>query len=213
MWTYVTLEGEVLDLSGIGDEERAFLASCAAGYRAGMSWEGFTYLAEGNTNPLVRAADGRITRDVYHHPVYQAARDMEDRLGIAQGYVGLDPDLDPDRDPFADDWLPATEAANRAGVTLTGLHKAIARGEVIARPAKPGGTRLVVSANSLARWTPSPARQAAGRKRAAARATSTVALAPALTPADVADTIRARLAAGGRTFADSTPLIREDRER
>jgi hypothetical protein len=170
MWTYVTLDGEVLDLTGLDDEERAFLAGCVAAYRAGMSWEGFTYLAEGNVNPLVRAADGKITRAVYHHPVYQAARDMEDRLGIAQGYVGTDPDSDADRDPFGDEWLPAAAAATRAGVTLTGLHKAIGRGEVVARPAKPGGTRLVVSANSLARWTPSPARQAAGRKRAAARA-------------------------------------------
>ncbi len=33
------------------------------------------------------------------------------------------------------------------------------------------------------------------------------------TPVEVAAAIRARLGASGRTFGDSTPLIREDRER
>jgi plasmid stability protein len=33
------------------------------------------------------------------------------------------------------------------------------------------------------------------------------------TPAEIAATIRSRLAASGRSFSDSTPLVREDRER
>ena len=33
------------------------------------------------------------------------------------------------------------------------------------------------------------------------------------TPAEIAATIRARLAASGRAFGDSTALVREDRER
>jgi plasmid stability protein len=33
------------------------------------------------------------------------------------------------------------------------------------------------------------------------------------TPAEIAARIRARLAASDRTFSDSTPLVREDRER
>jgi hypothetical protein len=180
MWTYTTLDGRVIDLTRITDEERAYLACCKAAYLAGMAWDKFNRLAEGDGSPLVRGTGGWVTRAVRNHPVFQAARDMEDRLGIAQDYVGADPDDDPDRDPFGDEWLPAAEAAARAGVTLTGLHKAIGRGEVIARPAKPGGTRLVVSANSLARWTPSPARQAAGRKRAAARAAGAAAAGAAV---------------------------------
>jgi plasmid stability protein len=36
---------------------------------------------------------------------------------------------------------------------------------------------------------------------------------PSPTPAEIAATIRARLAVGARTFSDSTPLVREDRER
>ena len=36
---------------------------------------------------------------------------------------------------------------------------------------------------------------------------------PERTPAQVARTIKERLARTGRTFSDSTPLVREDRER
>ena len=35
----------------------------------------------------------------------------------------------------------------------------------------------------------------------------------AKSPAELADEVRRRLASSGRTFTDSTPLIREDRER
>ncbi|HEY7061174.1 MAG TPA: hypothetical protein VII06_06830 [Chloroflexota bacterium] len=172
MWTYTTLDGRIIDLTGIGAGERPYLEQCQVAYREGMPWDQFTALAEGEGSPLVRATGGWVTRAVWEHPVFQAARDMENRLGIAQGFVGPNPDDDLNRDPFADEWVPATAAAARVGVTLTGLHKAIARGEIIARPAKPGGTRLVVSGNSLARWRPSPVRQAAGRRRGAARAAS-----------------------------------------
>jgi len=40
--------------------------------------------------------------------------------------------------------------------------------DLLARPAKSGGARLVVSKNSLDRWSPSEKYQAAGRARAAA---------------------------------------------
>jgi hypothetical protein len=168
MWTYRTLDGRVLDLTRIGDEERTYLEQCVAAYRAGLPWATFTDLAEGNGSPLVRAAGGRVTQAVWDHPVFQAAYDMEARLGIAQGYVAADADDDPGRDPFTDEWIPAVAAARSKGVTLSGLHQAIGRGEVIARPSKPGGSRLVVSRNSLDRWHPSHLRQAAGRQRAPA---------------------------------------------
>jgi hypothetical protein len=168
MWSYTTLEGRVLDLTRITQEERAYLYQCVAAYRAGLPWPTFTDLAEGTGSPLVRAAGGRVTQAVWDHPVFQAAYDMEARLGIAQGYVGVDADDDPSRDPFADEWVPAVKAAGAKGVTLSGLHQAIVRGELIARPVKPGGSRLVVSKNSLDRWRPSRVRQAAGRRRAPA---------------------------------------------
>ncbi|MBI4507662.1 MAG: hypothetical protein HY691_19195 [Chloroflexi bacterium] len=166
MLTYTTLNGEVVNLAKLTKEEQAHLQRCAAAYRAGMAWGQFTRLVETTENPLLRPTSGYITRAVWEHPLFRAVRDLEDRLGIQQGELAAEPGDALDQDPFADEWLPAADAARRTSVTLAGLHKAIARGDVIARPAKPGGKRLVVSARSLARWTPNRMRQAAGRRAA-----------------------------------------------
>ncbi len=165
MRTYTTLDGTVLDLAGLSPDEQAFLERCTAAYRAPVTWEQFSRLVEGDDNPLLHATGGRVTRTVWAHPLFQALLDLEGRLAIQEG-APVEPGEDPDRDPFADEWLSVAEAAQRKQVTVQGLHQAIQRGLVVAAPARPGGTRLVVSANSLARWTPVRARQAAGRKRA-----------------------------------------------
>jgi hypothetical protein len=173
--TYTTLDGEVLDLSSLTTEERAHFERCYAGYRSGnVGWGAFTNLVSGPENPLLRPSDGRVTRAVWRSPLFTALRDLEDRVGLRTGELA--PDREDEallaRDPVADSWLPAPQAAGRKGVTLSGLHQAIRRGEVIAGPATPGGSRLVVSENSLERWTPVAIRQTAGRARAiATRAT------------------------------------------
>lgn len=164
MQTYTTLDGRVLDLTDLSDEERAFFDRCLADYQAGVTWERLAHLVEGPDNPLVRVA-GRVTQAVWDHPLYQAVRDLEDRAGIRDGYLTPGSDDDPTLDPLEDEWIPAMKAAASKGVTLPGLHKAIDRGDVIARPAKPGGARLMVSARSVRCWHPNPVRQAARRKR------------------------------------------------
>jgi hypothetical protein len=108
--TYTTLDGRVLDLTGLPDEERIFLARCYAAYRAGVSWEEFIALARGAGNPLVRAAGGRITQGVWDHPLFQAVHDLEDRLGILQGEFTPDPGDDVSRGPFTDKRIPAVAA-------------------------------------------------------------------------------------------------------
>ena len=178
MLTYTTLDGQVLDLSDLTDEERAYLERCRAAFRrepTRLAWEDFTNrFLMGAGNPLLRETGGWVTRAITRCPLYQAVHDLSDRLGIEQGDLEPGSGDNSERDPFADDWIPATEAATRAGVTLPGLHKAIRRGDVIARPNGVGRGRLLVSANSLRRWTPNPVRQAA-RRKGSARAPISVA--------------------------------------
>jgi hypothetical protein len=172
--TYTTLDGEVLDLCGLTAEERAHFDRCYGAYRSGgISWGAFTNLVSGPENPLLHPSNGRVTRTVWRSPLFKAIRDLEDRVGLRAGELA--PDGEDEmllaRDPVSDTWLPASEAAARKGVTLSALHQAIRRGDLIARSAKHGGVRLVVSHNSLEHWTPVTVRQAAGRARAlAARA-------------------------------------------
>lgn len=160
--TYTTLEGDLVALTTLTDEERAFLARAYAVYKQDTPWIDFKLLISGRENPLVHARGGRVTREVWAHPLFQAVRDLEDRLGLQQGVLD-DPALDPYADPFEDAWVPVSEAAREKCVTVQGLHKAIERGALVARPATPGSSRLEVSVRSLARWTPMAVRQQVGR--------------------------------------------------
>jgi hypothetical protein len=101
--TYTMLDGRALDLSGLTEEERAYLARCYAAYRAGMAWEQFGYLAVGPEHPLLRETGGVVTPGVWAHPLYQAVRDLEDRLGIQQGELDPDPGSDVAREPLNGD--------------------------------------------------------------------------------------------------------------
>ena len=164
MQTYTTLDGRVLDLSELTPAERVYLRGRYEAYLADTPYEAFWPTTSGPGNPLVEAAGGRITNAVWDHPLYQAVHDLEDRLGVRQGEMAPDPGDDIASDPLADDWVSVPDAAARKGVAPTAVHKAIRRGQLIARPAQPGGKWLVVSANSLARWMPSAVRQEAARR-------------------------------------------------
>lgn len=166
MLTYTTLDGVVLDLSDLAPGERAHFDRCYAAYRDGLPFAAFQDLVTGGANPLLAATYGRVTPAVWDHPLFRAIRDLEDRVGIRQGELAPEPNDDPDSDPMADAWLATADAARSKGVTVPGLHQAIRRGVVIARPDRAARRRLLVSANSLARWVPNGARQAAGRKAA-----------------------------------------------
>jgi hypothetical protein len=170
MFTYTTLDRRVIDLTNLTDEERAYFDRSYEAYEAGITWDRFNDLVAGLSNPLVRAAGGRVTRAVWDHPLYQALRDLDDRLGIRHGEVAPSDGDDVDSDPLADEFVAVSEAAGRKEVTVKAVHKAIERGAIVAARAGDGTRRLDVSANSLARWTPDPARQRAGRIAAQQRA-------------------------------------------
>lgn len=98
--SYTTLGGDVLDLSGLTDAERRYLSRCYAAYRTQTAWDQFSHLVVGIDNPLLRQTQGVVTPEVWCHPLYQALRDLEDRLGIQQELVDPDPGDDAEHDPL-----------------------------------------------------------------------------------------------------------------
>lgn len=163
MLTWRTYRGAVIDMGAIDDEDARFLERCYGEWRSGASWARMLDLTRGPDNPALRATHGVITDEVWHRPVFRALSDLEDRCGLRDGGLRNDQGWDVTTDPLADTWLPASQVAATLGVTLGGLHGAIRRGELVARPATPGGKRIVVSMNSAAHWRPNHARQQAGR--------------------------------------------------
>jgi hypothetical protein len=165
--TYLTLDGDILDLTSLTGAERAFFERILALWRERAPYDAVRELVSGPENPILEPGC-RVTAAVHRHPLWRAVYDLESRLGILQGEIGPAPGDEAERDPVADEWMPSAQAAAAKGVTLAGLHKAIERGDLVAAPAKPGGLRVVVSRNSLDRWTPNPVRQAARRRSGAA---------------------------------------------
>jgi hypothetical protein len=106
---YTTLTGHVLDLSALAAEQRAFFDRCAAAARDGMPWGEFAALITSDANPLVRAAGGSVTRSVWDHPLFQAVRDLEDRIGLRAGELAPQPGIDPGNGLPDDVWAPASE--------------------------------------------------------------------------------------------------------
>lgn len=157
--TYLTIEGIVLDLTGLGPERQAYLERCLSAYKAGAPWAVFMSLVRGMENPLLRSTGGVITQAVYSHPLFLAVRDLEDRLGIQQGFLRWEKPL---IDPVEDEWLSPATAAEQKAVSVQAIHQAIGRGELITR----GDTRKQISRRSLDGWEPNRTRQRAGFARA-----------------------------------------------
>lgn len=101
--SYRTLGGHTIDLNLRSKDKRSFFERCYELYIAGRSSDDFTQLANlvaGPSNPLVKETHGRITNAVWEHPLFQAVRDLEDRLGIRVGELEEAPGDDSATDPM-----------------------------------------------------------------------------------------------------------------
>src|SRR5262245_44517892 len=94
--TYLTLYGEVLDLSGLNDNERAFFDRCIQAWYNRVRRSEYSALLYSSENPALADTQGRVTREVWATPLWQACRDLEDRVGVAQGEIAPSPGTDPE---------------------------------------------------------------------------------------------------------------------
>ncbi|MEX0781037.1 MAG: hypothetical protein WD557_00185 [Dehalococcoidia bacterium] len=165
MRTYLTLGGQVLDLTNLAVEELAYLDECLTAYHSGESFEDFSRDRTFSARNPALAPHARVNAQNVDHPLLRAVFDLEARLGIRDGVFGLAPGHDASTDPMTDTALAVTAAANEKGVTRETVYNAIERGELVATAERP----VKVSANSLRGWQPAASRQRAGRLSAASR--------------------------------------------
>lgn len=170
--TYTTLDGELIDLSGLSPLEEAYFEEMMANWHGRIPFARFADMVVGPPNPIL-ARGHRVTHEVAAHPLYKAVRDLEDRLGIILEELRADPgDLPADADPTLDTWLPVTDAAAERGVSVQSVRLALERGDLIGTSTRP----RMVSGRSLARWEVNRTRQRAGRQKSSKK---TAAVAPA----------------------------------
>jgi hypothetical protein len=87
--SYELLNGDIVDLSGIGPEARAYLDELERDAAAGRSWAELVTRAKGPGAYPTRRTGGTLTTEVLADPVYRVAADIATRVGIAQGKVGV----------------------------------------------------------------------------------------------------------------------------
>lgn len=146
---HVTRKGEVIDLLSFTDEEFAFYNECYMQYESGMKYGEFLKLIQSEKNPVMKG--GKVTKEVYRHPLFQAVWDLGRRLAIRQGLMAPDPDTDVNIPPAQEDlFISPYEAAERVGVSAPAIHQSIKKGAIAAHQEENG--RWKVSVRSLDRW-------------------------------------------------------------
>ena len=168
--TYTLYDGEVLDLSPLDGEQRDYLdaayelawpaigAEEVAASRKRVDWVAFNAWLSTAKNPVLRATNGFVTREIWNHPLYRALHDLDARLGMRQGAIKRPRGNRWLEDPFADEFVPVSEIAKRKSVTVKAVHKAIERGDLVAVVGELGGpgpkNGLLVSRRSAKAWKP-----------------------------------------------------------
>lgn len=161
MMTYTMLDGSVIDLSELAKSEREFLAECLNAYRSDVSFPDFVNLVYRPGSPVFKG--GRwVTKEIMATPLFKAVRDLEDRLGIRQGWVGPDPGDRPEIEPLvSDEEVSVTQAAEMKTVSRMAIVRACHEGRLVGRKV---GNAWVISKRSLNRYEPMKSRIKSGRK-------------------------------------------------
>jgi hypothetical protein len=121
METYELLTGEVLNIFGLADAERAFLKRLSDEADRGADYFDLLRLVKGPEALPLRG--GPITPAIAASVLYRAAHDIADRVGIKQGYL-LAPDVARSVEA-APDLLSLTETAELIGITRPATHQAL----------------------------------------------------------------------------------------
>ncbi len=122
MDSYPLLSGEIVDLRRLNPEERRFLSALKARARK-KEGDYFDLLRSVKGPGAFPLRGGPITPEVAVSPLYRAAHDIVDRVGIEQGYL-LPPGVALDV-PRTGEWVSMTQAAELIGVSRTAVHQAL----------------------------------------------------------------------------------------
>lgn len=160
MMTYATLNETVINLSELTDQERAWLGKILEAYADNISYPDFINLVYEPGTPLL---PGRfVTEEIMATPLYRAARDLQARLGIRQGWVAPNADSRPDVPPLeTDEEVSVTAVMETKGISRAAVIKAVRRGDLIGEKR---GRDWWISKRSLDHYQPMAVRIESGRR-------------------------------------------------
>jgi len=123
---YELLNGEPLDLSSVPKQDVEFLLDLMQRAMNDEDYFDLERLVCGREAYPLKGAT-RVTREIHDTPLFRAAEDIVDRVGIRQG--ALAPDPGDERVP-TEDIVSVTEAAEELGITRSAIIKAAQAGRI-----------------------------------------------------------------------------------
>lgn len=123
---YELLNGEALDLSSLPKQDIQFLLDLM---QRAMNDEDYFDLERRVCGKGAYPLKGstRVTHEIHDTPLFRAAEDVVDRVGIRQG--ALAPDPEDERVP-TEEIMSVTEAADSLGITRSAIIKAAQAGRI-----------------------------------------------------------------------------------
>jgi excisionase family DNA binding protein len=149
MKRYELLSGEVVHLAGLSAREQAFLKNLQRIARSDIGYFEIERLAIGPGSPALQGWS-RVTPEIVSSALYQAARDITTRAGIAEGLI-LAPQHENIRSRIPTDrsMMSVTQASLALGISRAAVHKAIQQKRLAAQRY---GNVVLVSRQDVARY-------------------------------------------------------------
>lgn len=123
---YELLNNETLDLSSLPKQDMEFLLGLMQRAMNNEDYFDLERLVCGKGSyPLKGSA--RVTREIHNTPLFRAAEDIVDRVGIRQGTLAPDPE---DELVPTEEIMSVTEAADSLGITRSAIIKAAQAGRI-----------------------------------------------------------------------------------
>jgi excisionase family DNA binding protein len=144
---YTLLSGETVSLEELEHREEEFLDTLMEMARRNISYFEIYRMAIGPGSIALRGRN-QVNRSILKSPLYEAARDIATRAGIAQGLI-LAPEYENERAKAPQDFsmISVMQAADLIGVSRAAVYKAIEKGKL--RCHKIGNVTVVEKASAL----------------------------------------------------------------
>lgn len=138
---HVTLDGTIIDLHNLSDEEYGFYSQCLSAYKSEMPRAEFLKMMQDPSNPMMKG-NRFITKEIAQTDLFRAIQDLEERLAIAQGKMSPNPGDLVDEEPAQhDEFVTANVAAQKLGISAKAVTQAIQDRRLPAHREAKGDTR------------------------------------------------------------------------
>lgn len=162
MQIHVQLNGEIVDLLGLTEDEFAFYEKCLSAYRESMKYAEYLKVIQDPTNPLMKGQT-MMTKEIHYSPLGRVLWDLAYRLGIKQGEMVSSEGSLVDIEPAQPDLFKTVkEAAEILDISVISVYRAI-KEHRLAGHQKDG--RWWVSNRSIKQYSPDRKKQKAGLSR------------------------------------------------